>query len=93
MHIPFFTGSVPVPLTEQIQQERAMKEARHAASASIGNIIALGEDISREDTMHFFEQKVLPFVQSKLPGVHYRVQKCYSLVLTVAKLVSIYDTI
>ena len=65
------TGLVPVPLAEQVQQERALKEARHAASAAIGHIIAMGED-----TMHFyeFEQKVLPYVQSRLPGVHYRAQ-------------------
>lgn len=66
-----------------------MKQARNAASASIGDIIALGEALVQEDTVHFYERKVLPFVQSELPGVHYRVQKCYALVLTVAKLVSL----
>ena len=86
VHIPPFPGSMPVLLTEQVQQEREMKEARNAAFAAFRGISTMGKHIVHADTSCFYEQKVLPFVVSKLPSVHYKVQKCYALVLTIAKL-------
>ena len=68
-----------------------MKDARNAASACIGDIIAMGSDILGEDALSFLQVKALPFIQANLPSVHYRVLECYALVLTIARFVSWYS--
>ena len=37
---------------------------------------------------NYLDQTVLPLVTECLPNVHFRVQKCYAMLLTAAKLVS-----
>ena len=81
VHIPFFPASQPLSPVEQARHETALIDARAAASGSIGELIKLGEKLSSYDSL-------LPFVCTHLPDVHFRVQKCYALVLNTAELVS-----
>ena len=75
IHISFFTGSVPVSTTQQVQQESELKKAHGRASACIGHIIGMGATMLHRDTLLFYHSKVLQFVQQKLSGVHFRVHK------------------
>ena len=67
-----------------------LKKARVDASASIGSMIALGASLMSQESQHYLDQIALPLVTEYLPNVHFRVQKCYALLLTAAKLVSIH---
>ncbi len=65
-----------------------LKEARVNASSSIGIMIGLGRSLVSAESQLHLNDHVLPFVIQYLPNVHFRVQKCYALLLTAAKLVS-----
>lgn len=65
-----------------------LKQARIDASASFGTLVALGESLMTEKSQHYLDHTALPLVATCLPGVHFRVQKCYALLLTAAYTVS-----
>lgn len=67
-----------------------LKQARMDASASFGVMIALGNSMMPEESQDYIDQVAVPLVVDCLPSVHFRVQKCYGLLLTAAKLVSAY---
>ena len=69
------------------QQEMQLKKARDSASSSIGEMVSLGELLLTTQVQTYMEQAVLPLVIEQLPDLHFRVQKCYALLLTAAKLV------
>jgi hypothetical protein len=66
-----------------------LKEARGRASASIGEMISLGHHLLTPQVQTYMERMVLPLVIDKLPNLHFRIQKCYALLLTAAKLVGL----
>ena len=65
-----------------------LKEARIKASSSIGLMIALGHYLLSPEVQSQLDETILPVVIDHLPPVHFRVQKCYALLLMAAKLVS-----
>ena len=85
--MPFFPPSKPVTPSDLRRQEMLLKEARGRASASIGEMISLGHQLLTPQVQTYMERTVLPLVIDKLPNLHFRVQKCYALLLTAAKLV------
>lgn len=70
------------------KSEMMLKDARKNASSSIGILIEMGDQLLARNAQQFRDEIVLPLVVEKLPTVHFRVQKCYALLLTAAKLVS-----
>ena len=66
----------------------ALKQARMNASASFGVMVSLGNAMKSEESQEYIDQVALPLVVDCLPLVHFRVQKCYALLLAAAKLVS-----
>ena len=84
MHIPFFP--VETPSDEHLQE--ALKKAAVEASASIGDLISLGEKLTSPEAKKYIREKIIPFVQSTAQGMPYRVQKCYAVVLSAARLVT-----
>ena len=69
-----------------------MRAARTMASASMGHIVLLGKKLVSVDRQRHINTKILPYICKHLPTVHYRVQKCYALMLAVAELVSVCKT-
>jgi hypothetical protein len=65
-----------------------MKAARDHACGSIREIIALGKIMASSETRQYMQSSILPDVCENMEPVHFRVQMCYALVLTVAKLIS-----
>ena len=65
-----------------------MRQMRFEASAAIGMIIKIGQELLSEDTRNTLNEIFLPFVISHLPNIHFRVQKLYSLMLSVSSIVS-----
>ena len=67
-----------------------LKQARVEASASIGVMIALGYRLLSPEVQKYLDQVVLPVVTEHLSTVHFRMQKCYALLLTSAQQVHEY---
>ena len=91
LHIPFFAPEKPSSPMQLRKMEMMLKTARINASASIGVMISMGKMLLTTRVQEYLEQQLLPLVVQQLPNVHFRVQKCYALLLTAAKLVS-YNT-
>ena len=85
MHIPFFAPTTPTSPSNLRRCEMKLKQASKDAS---GTLVALGESIMAEENQHYLDDTALPLVATSLPSVHFRVQKCYALLLTAAKTVS-----
>ena len=92
IHIPFYPPRESPSPTLQVENEMKMRAARTMASASMGHIISLGKELVSADRQQHINANILPFVCKHLPTVHYRVQKCYALMLAVAELVSVRKT-
>lgn len=81
--------SKKVPTASHLRQnEILLKEARKNASSGIGTMISLGHTLVSCEVQSYLNTSVLPMVIEHLPDAHFRVQKCYALLLTAAKLVS-----
>lgn len=88
LHIPFFSPIRSVSPMELRKSEMMLKKVRKNASSSIGSLIALGDQLLSSKSQRFLEKELLPVIVKKLHAVHFRVQKCYALLLTAAHLVS-----
>lgn len=64
-----------------------LSEARRNASSSIGVMVAMNRLIDSSLFRDVLDQKVLPYVEAKLPGLHFRLHKSYSLLLMVTNVV------
>ena len=62
-----------------------LNKARDRASASIGEMVSLGHHLLTQQVQTYMEQTVLPIVIDQLPDLHFRVQKCYALLLTACR--------
>lgn len=87
IHVPFFKPRNTTSAAEQLVIEEKMAAARSSAAAAIGHIIRMREPLVSERMRQYIGQHMLPFVSSLLPNVHFRVKKCYALVLATANLV------
>ena len=91
VHIPF-----DKPMTNyspsRFKDETKLKKARSMASSSIGEVIDMGRVLMSKNAQDYLHQNVLPMVCEKLPKVHFRIQKCYALILTAAQVVSSFNT-
>ena len=88
VHIPFFAPTTSTSPSNLRRCEMQLKQARKDASASFGTLIALGESIMAEENQKYLDDTALPLVAASLPGLHFRVQKCYALLLIATKTVS-----
>lgn len=64
-----------------------LSEARRNASSSIGVMVAMNRLIDSSLFRDVLDRKVLPYVEAKLPGLHFRLHKSYSLLLMVTNVV------
>ena len=64
------------------------KKARMKASSSLGLLISLGEYIISVEVQKLF-QRILKVVSEELSSLHFRAQKCYTLILMAAYLVGL----
>lgn len=62
--------------------------AQQVGSRSIGVLIAMVNLFSCSEFRQILDEDVMPYVETKLPGLHFRLHKAYSLLLTVANVVS-----
>ena len=67
--------------------ERRLKGAMDAASAGVGVIIMMGRKLMSANVRRTEEESITPIVEKHLQGVSYRIVKCYSLILSAARLV------
>ena len=67
--------------------ELQLLEARQNASSSIGVMVAMARLINSVQFRDVLDQKVLPYVEVKLPGLHFRLHKSYSLLLMITNVV------
>ena len=67
--------------------EMKLKDARRNASAAIGHMIAVRCHLLSPEAQAYLTKSLLPFVSQNLPNVHFRVQKSYSQLLLVCKIV------
>ena len=67
-----------------------LSEARRNASSSIGVMVAMNRLIDSSLFRDVLDRKVLPYVEAKLPGLHFRLHKSYSLLLMVTNVVRIF---
>jgi hypothetical protein len=87
IHVPFFNPRNATSEAEQLVFEEKMASARSSAAAAIGHLIRMREPLVSERMRQYIGQHMLPFVSSHLPNVHFRVKKCYALVLATGNLV------
>ena len=73
--------------TPDDEAHEKMKEMFPEVSAAVGSLIGLGEKLMGTDNRHYIVEKIMPFVGEVLAGAPHRVQRCYSLVLSAARLV------
>ena len=64
-----------------------LSEARRSASSSIGVMVAMNRLINSSLFRDVLNWKVLPYVEAKLPGLHFRLHKSYSLLLMITYVV------
>lgn len=83
VHVPFFQPSHQVTEAEKSAAEEAMKIARMEASASLGELIAVGQQFTTERV-----QECIHVVSSVMPRMGYRTHKSYATVLAFSLLVS-----
>ena len=62
--------------------------ARQAGSRSIGVMIAMISLFGYPKFREILDEEIKPYVEMKLPGLHFRLHKAYSLLLTIANVVS-----
>lgn len=94
IHVPFYTPVMTSTDGEQLMLEERMSMTRRNASAAIGHLIKLKKPLVSKEMREHIGQSLLPFVSGCLPDVHFRVKKCYALVLATGRLVScIYMTV
>ena len=89
LHIPF---STPSSGNVSRANEMRLSEARQNASSSIGVMVAINRLIDSPLFRDVLDQRVLPYVEAKLPGLHFRLHKSYSLLLMITNVVrNVYD--
>lgn len=88
MHIPFFAPRKPASAAKLAASERKLRSVRNTASSAVGFIIKIGSHITSRQIQSRIQRQFLPLVNKHLDGVHFRVQKFYSLALATAELVS-----
>ena len=88
LHIPFFSPEVSICQEELSKNEERLKKARHNASSSVGAVIELGSRLTSPAVRRKMRKHFLPYVTKHL-NAHFRVQKCYTLALATADLVSL----
>ena len=87
LHEPFFPPKhIPDPMVMR-DVEIKLKDTRRNASAAIGHMIAVRFHLLSPGAQAYLTKSLLPFVSQNLPNVHFRVQKCYSQLLLVCKIV------
>ena len=64
-----------------------LSKARQSASSSIGVMVAMARLIDSSLFRDVLDRKVLPYVKAKLPGLHFRLHKSYSLLLMITDVV------
>ena len=84
IHIPF---AQPNGRFSCANEER-LNMARQAGSRSIGVMIAMVNLFGYPEFRWILDDEIMPYVEMKLPGLHFRLHKAYSLLLTVANVVS-----
>ena len=67
--------------------EEKMASARSPAAAAIRHILTIRVPLVSERMQQYIGQHMLSFVSNHLPYVHFRVKKCYALVLATGNLV------
>ena len=88
IHVPFYTPVIASSDGEQLILEERMSITRQNASAAIGHIIRMKKPLLShvQEMREHIGQSLLPFVSANLPGVYFRVKKCYALVLAAGRL-------
>ena len=64
-----------------------LSEARQNASSSIGVIVAINRLIDSPLFRDVLDQRVLPYIEAKPSGMHFRLHKSYSLLLMLTNVV------
>ena len=88
IHIPFYKAYIVNSESVQLELEEKMADRRSYALAAIGHLIRMLEPLTSPEMREYIGEHLLPFVASHLPNVHFRVKKCYALVLAAGWLVS-----
>lgn len=89
VHIPFFEPIHISNNARQLEVEDAIIECRKACSSGVGHLIDFRESLVSPVTREYMGKYLLPFISQYMPNVHYRVKKCYALVIMAAALVSL----
>lgn len=84
VHIPFFEPDKITSPSELIKSEALLREVRSVSSGAIGLIIRIGSELTSDNARQALSDVVLPFVCEHLTNSHFRVQKCYALMLSAA---------
>ena len=92
LHVPFFLPEASVSQTELSKNEERLKKARQRASSSVGAIVELGSRLTSPAVRQKMRKHVLPYATKHL-NAHFCVQKCYTLALATADLVSLHIVI
>ena len=82
VHIPFFQPESEVCEADKRDAEENLRVAHTTASSSLGQLIALGENLSAT-----LIQECMEVVSCSMPKMGHRVHKSYASVLAFAKLV------
>ena len=83
IHIPF---AQPNGRFSRANEER-LAVARQLGSRSIGVMIAMVSLFGYPKFREILDE-IMPYVEIKLPGLHFHLHKAYSLLLTIANVVS-----
>ena len=84
IHIPF---AQPNGRFSRANEER-LAVARQAGSRSVGVMIAMVSLFGYPKFREILDEEIMLYVEMKLPGLHFRLHKAYSLLLTIANMVS-----
>ena len=85
IHIPFFAHDGTLTQSEKLKWERKLRECTRISSASIGEVIKLGNILASDRSQRQMQEKTIPFVGKHLEGVPFQVLKSYSLLLGAAR--------
>jgi hypothetical protein len=88
IHIPFFKAECVISEAEHIQIDDKLVQTRGSLSSCIGYLISLREALTSPISRNFIGENLMPFISQHMPSVHYRLKKCYALILASARLVS-----
>jgi hypothetical protein len=86
IHIPFFKAECVISEAEHIQIDDKLVQTRGSLSSCIGYLISLREALTSPISRNFIGENLMPFISQHMPSVHYRLKKCYALILASARL-------